>query len=239
MYILVSFADDTDTYLLKLELDSTKRDFKKPLIDNRVELSEPEYDSESNYTRYSVVGAFPCLDTVLIRMPHEEHGTELTAVVSTLEVVDEDGGGETWYTHIDVEGDTRDLPLISGTKFKTTVSLSEQFVRDDKNNVRNGVLNLRSMSLRHANSGAYDIVVSRRGREAQSFHYNPYYVGTTGSSPFPFETIEEDGEFLVRIFGLSTELDVSIESDYPSPFNITNIEFRGKFSSRDSLLERR
>ena len=95
------------------------------------------------------------------------------------------------------------------------------------------------MSVRHANSGSYDIVVSRRNREENNFNYNPYYVGTTGESPFPFDSTEEDGEFLVRVFGLSSELDIRIESEYPTPFNITNIEFRGKYSARDSLLERR
>ena len=60
-----------------------------------------------------------------------------------------------------------------------------------------------------------------------------------GASSFPFENIEEDGEFLVRAFGLSNELDVKIESEYPVTFNITNIESRAKFNARDSLLERR
>jgi hypothetical protein len=56
---------------------------------------------------------------------------------------------------------------------------------------------------------------------------------------FPLNSISDDGEHLVRVFGLSNEMDLKIISDTPLPLNITNIEFRGKFNKVDSVLERR
>jgi hypothetical protein len=215
-------------YLIRLPLDTVTQDLSVPFIDNRYKLFNGVYDRDSNRTEYLIPFRFDGVDVAV-----DSEGVMHDAYSITVD--DDDGIQTTVY----VAGDTAELPgLQAGSKYSSVVELSEQFVRDDKNNVRNGVLNLRSISVRHSNTGQYDVSISRRGRDAELYNFVPLYVGVKDET-FPYDNIEEDGEFLARVFGLSNETIVKIESDYPVPFNITNIEFRGKFNSRDSLLERR
>jgi len=234
LYITAREEGYSTVYLQRMLLDTAGEIRNDALLDNKFILGEGNYSSESGYTSYSIENiALNSINKVVVRSFHEQGGSVYDAYATTVDNYPYP------VTTVRVYGDVTTLPLEAGTSYKSLIELSEQFVRDDKNNVRNGVLNLRSLSLRHANSGSYNVEIARRSRTPEIYEFTPFYVGTTGDEPFPFKNLEIDGEFLMRVFGLSNELSIKIESDYPVPFNITNIEFRGKFSSRDSLLERR
>jgi len=229
LYLIIKQDGADNTQMITMELDSTNIDYSKPVLDLSVRVGNGEWLPDSGITMYTIGGVFPNIDQGIV-----VGGIQAGIILDVESTVNED-----LTTTISIRGNTVGNNIVVGTSFKSIVQLSEQFVRDDKNNVLNGVLNLRSISLRHSHSGNYDLKLSRRGRLETIFNFVPFYVGTTGDTPFPFENIEQDGEFLVRAFGLSSELDIKIESEYPVTFNITNIESRAKFNVRDSLLERR
>tara|TARA_R110000824_G_scaffold227575_1_gene415382 strand:- start:3313 stop:6003 length:2691 start_codon:yes stop_codon:yes gene_type:complete len=237
LYITTRDTVQNTVYLQRMRLDTGGETRTSALIDNKFAVGEGVYYPESGNTEYFIPNiSLASIDTAVVRTDHEQGGAvyEAEALIVDAEDTDTYAG-----TKISIHGDVTHLPFEVGSSYTSVIELSEQFVRDERNNVRNGVLNLRSLSLRHANSGAYSVEISRRSRTPEVYDFTPFYVGTTGDEPFPFSNLETDGEFLMRVFGLSSELSIKIQSSYPVPFNITNIEFRGKFSSRDSLLERR
>ena len=128
------------------------------------------------------------------------------------------------------------LSGIMGIKYLAKVELSETFVRDDKNNIIPGTLNLRYGITRHHNSGIYDIKVTRKGRTTKVSSFHPYVTdeSSTVSSllygdGLDRDNIEKDGVHKFPLMGFSNDLKVVIESNYHLPMNITNIELTGKF----------
>ena len=228
LYILAD-TGGSGLFLQRLPLDTTDYDASTYLLDNIFKSDEGSYDSETDTTEYTL--PFPCssIDTAVIDNPHPDAGVIYTVTIYTTQTE----------TKVRIVGDTSNLPLVFGSSYTSKATLSTQFVRDERNNTVNGLLNIRSMSLRHVNSGSYSVSVVRRGRAKEAFTHTPYYTDSQTVSTFPLGWLDKDGEYLVRIFGMAEELDITIESDFISPFNITNIEFRGKFNKKDSLLERR
>ena len=211
-----------------MPLDISEEDLTAPRLDNRYPAQDGTYFADNNSTSYELPFKCQSINKAIVS------SGESSGIVFDCTAQAHDEG-----TTVTISGNTSSYPLIFGTSYTTVIELSEQFVRDDQNNSVNGVLNLRNMAIRHANSGNYIVSVARRGRPPTEFLFTPDYVGTVNDSTFPLTGWEEDGEFFVRVFGLSNELVIKIESDHPAPFNLTNIEFRGKFNAKDTVLERR
>lgn len=125
--------------------------------------------------------------------------------------------------------------LWVGLKYKMEVELSTQFVRDQNNNVIDGVLNLRTVTTRHKKTGNYDIVVSNRGRTSSVSTFTNQKTDNS-LDPLSIENYEEEGEFVANILGFSDNVSIKIVSEYPSPCNIVNLEFKGKFIQKYSAL---
>jgi len=127
--------------------------------------------------------------------------------------------------------------LYIGIAYKTTIELSEVFVRDLDSKVYNGTLNLRSCKIKHANTGNYDIEVSHRGRTAIISSFSALKPDfTTGENVLSLSTIEDSGKFLTKIFGYSESVNVKLTSDYITPMNIIDVEFIGKFKARHTII---
>jgi hypothetical protein len=125
-----------------------------------------------------------------------------------------------------------------GLKFKMNVELSTLFVRDENNNIIDGVLNIRSAVFRHYFTGPYDIEVTHRGRTAFKTSYlptRPEY--TIYEDTLPLEIFQKQGEFATKIMGYSDSTTISISSEYPTPVNITNMEFKGKFKQKYTTID--
>ena len=133
------------------------------------------------------------------------------------------------------------------------IQLSTQFVRDQSNNAQEGILNLASMRTAHFETGNYDVVVQRRGRpvadvvtayESREDDLDNYTTTFTALradvalnvSNLPLENTEYQGEMVSKIMGYSDKVDIFILSDYFTPVNITNMEFKGKFTQKYSSV---
>jgi hypothetical protein len=145
------------------------------------------------------------------------------------------------YTEIVVLGANyavQDYYVYIGIKYKMRVELSTLFVRDENNNIIDGVLNIRSAVFRHYYTGPYDIEVTHRGRTAFTTSYiptRPEY--TIYEDNLPLEIFQVQGEFVTKIMGYSDSTTISISSEYPTPVNITNMEFKGKFKQKYTTID--
>lgn len=125
-----------------------------------------------------------------------------------------------------------------GLKFKMNVELSTLFVRDENNNIIDGVLNIRSGVFRHYYTGPFDIEVTHRGRTAFTTSYLPTRPEYTQyEDTLPLEIFQKQGEFATKIMGYSDSTKIFITSEYPTPVNITNMEFKGKFKQKYTTID--
>ena len=123
-----------------------------------------------------------------------------------------------------------------GESFLMNVELSPLFYRDTDNNIINGVLNLKSMSIRHSNTGNYRIEVQRRGRSPISTVFNINQIDQFGQTLGSLSTYEVEGELTTKILGFADETQIFIKSDYPTPVNISNMEIKAMFRPTHSSV---
>jgi hypothetical protein len=125
--------------------------------------------------------------------------------------------------------------LYIGTSYTMNVELSTPFVRDQNNNAIDGVLNLKTLVLRHADTGNYDIVATRREKSILKSTFSALQSNKIVDT-LSIENTEKNGEFVAKILGFSDSTTIKITSDYPTPVNIVNMEFKGKFKQTNTSL---
>tara|TARA_R110000824_G_scaffold96585_7_gene231208 strand:+ start:1376 stop:3943 length:2568 start_codon:yes stop_codon:yes gene_type:complete len=212
------------TMPLSIEVDLTGY---KPRLDMSYPATSATYDSVNDVSSFELPYENPHIDTVVV-----------TSALNNRWLYKGTASVEGGVTTLQIPGRLSGSSFLLGNSFSTRVELSEQFVRNEQNNSVDGVLNLRSLNLRHTKTGIYNVEVSRRGRPPEISEFTLLYADGLNQK-IDLDLLENDGEFLVRLLGLSNELTIAITSEHPEPFNITNMEFRGKFNKKDSLIERR
>lgn len=151
------------------------------------------------------------------------------------------------YTDIVVGGDVSSGSYWIGRAYTMLIQLSTQFLRNEQNNPREGVLNVASLLTRHYKTGNYDVVVQRRGRPVEDIQAayesrDPQLLAfktsfaapqsdTFAQSSLDISNIEYQGELVSKIMGFSEKIEIFILSDYFTPVNITNLQVKGKFTS--------
>ena len=200
--------------------------------------SNTTYDVETNTTTFDFVSSTD-LGNDVVRISNTDQsrpdwGTELT--ISSI-----DSGSAPGTTSVTVNGRYNEdgLELVFGKNYTMTIELSPIYVRDEQNNVVDGVLSLRTMHTRHANTGAYRVERTVRGRSTTSTNYSPMETDLTlGLDSMALEAFERTGEVVSKIFGYASETSIKIISDTPNPVNITQIELKGIFRSTYSSFVR-
>ena len=127
--------------------------------------------------------------------------------------------------------------FIVGSSYTSTIQLSPQYVRDQNQNVVEGVFSMRTLHLQHHNSGSYRIEKSIRGRRDIILEFSPEEldeVNVADPNDVPMPLYEKNGETFSKILGYASETDIFIVSDYPNPLNIAQIEIKGRFTNRTS-----
>ena len=99
-----------------------------------------------------------------------------------------------------------------------------------------GVFNLKRATFRHANTGNYDIVVSRRGRLDGPVTFYPFDLNSIISTTNELK-IDKVGEHFVKLLSYSESCKIFIKSTYPTPCNISNIEIIGNYRLRNTSIE--
>lgn len=221
-----------------------------PRLDRMIKIkmydNNSDYTPDSNQTKIRVPITFPYADISKIQLITDSTWTTDVDGDRAYEVI-----SPTAYflkdTYIELIFNGRFVPINSsrtidytidrnvyiGIKFTMEVELSTQFVRDQNNNVIEGSLNLRSIILRHKNTGNYDVQVSNRGRTALVSKFTNQRTDDN-QDLLNLENYEEEGEFTANILGFSDSTQIKIVSDYPTPVNIVNMELAGKFIQKSS-----
>lgn len=117
-----------------------------------------------------------------------------------------------------------------GVPYEMRIDLSTQYVRDQNFNIVEGVLNLKTMQVRHSDTGYYKVIATRRNRN------NPLISEFSATETETTDSIDADGVFTAKIFGFSDEVDISITNDKLSPCNITQIEIKSVFNQKNSSI---
>ena len=217
-----------------------KEDIKVPRIDNRFLFTV----YENNNTIF-----YPDLNETIfiLSFPYFINTSDLLLITST----EDSSWGENKYTVIKpnvvftnngnslllrVSGNyaKQNSRFYIGTKYKMNIELSEQFVRDQNNNTIDGVLNLRTLVIKHQDTGNYDIVATRRNKSILKSTFNAISSNTIDT--LSLENTQTSGEFVSKILGFSDSTKIQIISEYPTPVNIVNMEFKGKFKQTYTSL---
>ena len=192
-----------------------------PRIDRMIELDHYDitYNSSNNTTSFTISESIGSFDVGIV--------TQGTGEGDVIELSYSSGSDEssTYIAEGNYVGISR---VIFGTRFTTKVTMSDIYVRDDGNNIVPGTLNLRYAVLRHRNTGTYNVEVSRKNRTAKTYLFFPTGTDETETTTDGI-IFEEDGVFKFPLMGFATDLNISVTTTDPSPLNITNIEFTGKF----------
>ena len=234
------------TLLVLMRSKMIYEDPSVPRMDRMIKLKittdNASYDASADITTLNVPRLGYDIDTTrfVVATPWTINGEDIGLTV----IADVNANTESTFTatglRFEIRGDYRPQTgqtnyLYIGSIFETKIQLSTLFVRDELNNIIDGVLNLRLGVFRHFNTGNYDIIVTQRGRTPLISRFNsPKMDFTYGEDAVPLEITEKQGEFVAKVFGYSDSTKISIVSDYTTPMNITNMEFKGKFKQKNS-----
>ena len=117
-----------------------------------------------------------------------------------------------------------------GNAFSMVIELSQVHLRGQDNNIVEGNYNMKTMQVRHANSGYYRVEATRRGRS------NKLISEFSATNLENTNEIQKDGVFVAKIFGFADSTNVKIINDKLSPCNITQIDIRGIFNRNNTSL---
>ena len=104
------------------------------------------------------------------------------------------------------------------------IELSQLYSRRQDNNILEGTVNLKTLLIRHVNTGSYRVEVTRRGRPDKLVSE---FSATNLEDELDLET---DGKFIAKIFGVADEVTIQIINDTVTPCNITQMEARAIFN---------
>lgn len=128
-------------------------------------------------------------------------------------------------SQISIVGDYRGRggEIVAGVPYEMKIELSKLVMRGEDNTAVDATINLKSLGVRHYNSGTYDIGVMRQGRFETITTFDPYRTNN------PFVTKEEryydpNGQSSARLAANSDRAQIQIKSDGFIPVNITNVE---------------
>ena len=120
--------------------------------------------------------------------------------------------------------------IYVGVSFNMVAELSQQFIRDNGNNIIEGSLNLKTLQVRHSNTGHYRVEVTRRGRQ------NKLISEFSATNTENTDILTKDGVFTAKIFGFADETKIEIINDSLAPCNITQMEFKTVFNRNNSSM---
>jgi hypothetical protein len=225
-------------YIIKTLI--AKEDLKIPRIDNRFLFTIYENNNTIFYPNLNETVFyinFPYLvnlnDVVIVTSPEDSSwGENKYTILKPTGVSINNGNGML----LKVSGNysQQNSKIYIGTNFKMNIELSEQFVRDQNNNTIDGVLNLRTLVIKHQDTGNYDVISTRRNKSIIKSSFNAISSNTIDT--LSLENIQTSGEFVSKILGFSDNTKIQIISEYPTPVNIVNMEFKGKFKQTYTSL---
>jgi hypothetical protein len=205
-----------------------------PMIDwlQRIDFTSISYDSVSEESTITLPVFDSDIDYVVL---HEDWGNN---AYNAYEVTENFADPITGQTKIKVSGDISENDVWVGRSYLMNVELSPLIARssDDSSSVSEGVLNVKRLTTRHFNTGNYDVIIERKNRAQSVTTFNPLDLNNP-LTPLGNLKISGVGEHFTKVLAFSENLNIYIQSPYPTPCNITNIEVLGTFRPRNTSIE--
>lgn len=190
------------------------------------------YDSVTNTTTFKVPISLPYTSQNTLVVFGSTWSGEIPNVISTTTVT---SGGTYWEVIVQGNYGTDNMVVYIGNPFSMNVTLSPLQLKNQNNETVEGTLSVRMGTIRHANSGPYSISVTSRNRPPLVSTFYPNYADIVlNEDVLPLDLVDVDGEFAFKIFGYSDSSQISIVSDFVTPVNIININFKGKFKQKSN-----
>jgi hypothetical protein len=144
-------------------------------------------------------------------------------------------------TKLTIPGNYTAHSVYVGRSYLMNIELSEIINRSPKSTgsdptIGYGVLNMKRMTTRHFNTGNYDVVVNRHGRVDGPLTFHPLNMNSILSRTDNL-LIDTVGEHFTKILSYSNTCKIYIQSAYPTPCNISNIEIIGNYRQRNTSIE--
>ena len=117
-----------------------------------------------------------------------------------------------------------------GSAYSMLIELSPIYLRGEGNNIIEGTLNLKTLTIRHHKTGNYSVQVTRRGRSNKLV--SEFSATNLEINPL----IAVDGTFTAKVFGFADETKIEIINNTVTPCNITQMEFKSIFSKNNSSM---
>jgi len=112
-----------------------------------------------------------------------------------------------------------------GELFSSSIKLSPVYLRDEANNIVPGNLNLRYGLVQAYDTAKFDVDVTTKSRQKKTYNFESQQLeGSIEHSPSSYQV-------KFPIMGYAQDVDITITSVNPYPFNLANLEFTGKFKS--------
>jgi hypothetical protein len=210
-----------------------------PMIDwlHKIETSDMVYSNKTQTTTITLPFYDPNFKYI-IKYPDNAWGSE---AYEAIELTDKNVQtvvlNNNPFTIISVGQKLNDGPIYIGRKYEMNVELSQQVRRaEDTNQIYDGVLNLKRITTKHFNTGAYDIEIQRKNRETTKASFFPVDINNILTRTDQL-LIDETGKFFSKILAYSDACKIFIKSSYPTPCNISNIEIIGTFRLRNTSIE--
>jgi len=198
-------------------LDMSRVELGDVLVDRRytIESADIVYDNVANTSTFVLPYHLGGQDYYLVDT------TDFTQLVGTVETSTENANQST----IVINGDYREKAgsIVVGVPYEMKIELSKFVMRGEDNVAGDGTITLKSLGIRHYNSGTYDIGVMRQGRFETITTFDPYRTNN------PFVTKEEryydpNGQSNARLAANADRAQIQIRSNGFIPVNLTNVE---------------
>lgn len=204
--------------------------YKVPLlaisqVNNNLVFTLPHQDTEADYVVLDGSTTWGTQSYTVIKIP--EYGNTTNAnnltTISIPRPGNVDGISSVWV----------------GRSYLMNVELSKQVKRGNdgvSEQVLEGVLNLKRITTRHFNTGNYDIKIERNNRPSTKVTFFPRDLNNIGDKLGQF-LIETNGENYSKVLSYSEGTKLFIQSAYPTPCNISNIEILATWRARNTSIE--
>lgn len=211
-----------------------------PMLDwlTKVETTNITYNNQAQTTTITLPHYDPSVDYVILA-PGNEWGTAAYTSIkipssNNISSIVDAGVKKTLVT---ITGNYSTGPVYVGRSYLMNIELSQLVYRSPEEQVSyEGVLNLKRITTRHLLSGSYDILVTRRGRDPSKVSFFPTDINSIldRNDELKIDTV---GEQFSKILSYSEACKIQIQSEYPTPCNISNIEVIGNFRLRNTSIE--
>lgn len=219
LYLLIERADGV--YLEKIELgaDASEAAVGYPVLIDRRTTATGVYNSGTNETTWTL----PYADSGNVQVVlGSAFGTQKGKLLTST--------SRPSSTTIKVSGNYSAGAAYLGRKYLQTYEFSEQFMKENRNgnevSIIGGRLQLRTFSVRYADSGYFELRIKPGGRDESVYKFTGKVLG---SNTVAGQATLASGTFRRPVMAQSSKVEIKLVNDSPMPSRFLSADWEGQF----------